>query len=86
MPHAEALAPNRIELTWCPPPSGGILGPDARKTPYHHFAIFEDGRRRIGGTCGSNGDEARALAYVLARAAEKGIDNPQVIIKPPNTH
>ncbi len=78
---AKALAPNRVELTWCPPPSGGVLGPDARKTPYHHFAIFEDGRRRIGGTYGS-GDEARALAYVLARAAEAGIGDPQVILKP----
>ncbi len=77
-------APNRVELTWCPPPSGAILGPHARKTPYHHFAIFENGRRRIGGTYGSNGDEAAALAYVLARAAEAGIDNPQVIVKPPS--
>lgn len=84
MTQAEAPAPNRIELAWCPPPSGGILGPNARKTPYHHFAIFQNGRRRIGGTYGSDGDEARALAYVLARAAEVGIADPQVIIKPPN--
>lgn len=84
MPHAEALAPNRIELTWCPPPSGGILGPNARKTPYYHFAIFKDGRRAVGGTY--SGDEAATRAWTLTRAEEKGMIDPQIIVKPPNTH
>jgi hypothetical protein len=66
-----------VTLKRFPPPTG-ILGPYARRTPYHVFRVLSaSGAALVAGTCGQ--DHEAAMTYVLKVAREKGIFNPKIV-------
>ncbi len=72
---------NRIEIAGPFSPPVGLCGPFARRTESHVFQIFKGGRKIVGGTFGADLENGKALALRLA--AEKGLVNPQIILKRP---
>ena len=65
-----------VRLTQHPAPAG-ILGPNARRTPYWHYGLWAcDGSRPMGGTAGADFDAA--LAHVRKMALSKGMADPHI--------
>jgi hypothetical protein len=74
-----------IKISWNPPPSGGILGPFARKTGSYVYQIFDaTGRKLIGGTASDMGADSleRVINRAKGFATEKGLSNPTLEIIP----
>jgi len=70
--------PNRIELTWVPPPAGGVYGPHVRLTGGHGYALFKDGRKLMSGSTAPDFEQAKA--YALSLANRHGVTDPAIIV------
>lgn len=76
-------SPNRIEIIGPFPPPTGLCGPFARRTAYHVYRVYKDGRQLIGGTYGPDPDAEGAERLALRYADEKGVMDPAVVVRKP---